>query len=285
MKVLVIGNCQARPIAALLGRVPDIEILDVYLIHLAHDKPSSEIMQRVNEADLVLSQQTFGTTWQEYLRSNILAERFPEKTLVWPNVFFTGQQPYLRYATHPKRGRLLSPLTEYHDLFLLRDWYRHRKGLDFSKEIMAPSFADDLAEASLDTLRRRETLCDVGVSDLIEARYRTERLFFTFNHPRLWLLAKLAERALDRIGKPCRIDISGMREPLDRVRPFFALPKHEADREVQFQGVEIDLGTPGKVSLGSAVHYSRKDLWEVTFAGYDHQWELLEDPAALRLTP
>ncbi|MDJ0630817.1 MAG: WcbI family polysaccharide biosynthesis putative acetyltransferase [Rhodobacter sp.] len=280
MKIAVIGNCQARPLANLLQSVDGIECLEPIILHLARPEERAEHCARLDQADVVVAQWNAPQFPVPHLRVAELQAARPDSLVIWPNVFFIGQTPYLRYATHAQKGRICSPLTEYHDLWTLRDWFRARRGVDFAAEIETPDFAPALAAASLDTLVRRERECTVGVGDLIAEHWQSRPLFFTFNHPRHWLLARLAERILDRIGRTARIETDGLREPLSRIQPPGARPGDAGD----LQGVEVDLSVPGRVGYGQVQGYAPEDLRAASFACYDHQADLL-DPPAMRLTP
>jgi len=285
MRIQVIGNCQARPLAALIEAATGFAAEPAIILHLAKPEEAEAHRQVLAEADLILAQRTDPAFPVAHLRSGALKEAWPNTVTVWPNVFYGGEQPYLRYVTHARQGRVLGPMTEYHDLRVLRAWFADRRGIDFLPECTAPDFVSGYAEKALKTLQSRETDCDVTSADLIAAQGMPgtgPHLFWTFNHPTLWLLTQLCNRILDHVGLP-QASLEGMREPLNRIQPpLGAADLIEAGEP--YQGVEVDLSLPGTVTLGAVRRYSAKDLRDSAFACYDHQAEML-DPAHLRVTP
>lgn len=248
-KVLVLGNCQARPLAMLLERFAGFETLDPVILHLAKDTDQAAHEAAMAEADLILAQRTDDGFGVAHLRSSHIRQTQGDRCVVWPNIFYAGQQPYLRYLNHRPRGRIGSPLGDYHDLRILRDWFRDRQGADFAAEITAPGFAETQTEKSLLSLRQREMNCDVTSADIVTELQNDRPLFFTFNHPNLWLLARLAERILAHIGRPVEIDIEGVPEPLGRIKPpgdgRFVAMETEA-----LQGVDVTLEPGPRIAMG-----------------------------------
>ena len=61
---------------------------------------------------------------------------------------------------------------------------------------------DRLAELVLHKQRQRDTACGYAFADLIESRFRTERLFRTQNHPEVSLTLEMAAALFVRMGVP-----------------------------------------------------------------------------------
>ncbi len=168
----------------------------------------------MREADIIFAQATMPTIRVPHVVSANIKAHFPEKTIIWPNLFYAGQQPYLCYVTHQiTKARLMGPMGEYHDLRILRDWYRDRRG---ETPFNLPD-AGQIAQTSLEELRRREAACDVKISDLIDAEKSTRRLFFTFNHPSQWLLIALVEHMMARTNLKGKLSKLPPREPLAQI--------------------------------------------------------------------
>ncbi|MGL6210511.1 MAG: WcbI family polysaccharide biosynthesis putative acetyltransferase, partial [Paracoccaceae bacterium] len=217
-----------------------------------------------------------------YLASNTLRKVYGDKVLVWPNMFFSGQQPYLRYVTHKTAGRLPGPIDTLHDLRILRDWLRNR-GVDQLQQLDAPDYAEKVTKASLAEIETRELGCDLRISDVIVSEFRERRLFFTFNHPSNWLLQRLAERILDRIGRPMKIDDTAPREYLAR----YVTPSIWMDLDTQgatFTGTGMDLRAAGKAPPTDLRSFSSAELREAFNACYDHLLKM-PDLSDFRFTP
>ncbi|MFX0543654.1 WcbI family polysaccharide biosynthesis putative acetyltransferase [Roseovarius sp. S4756] len=279
MNLLVLGNCQARPVAQILSRVPGIGILDPIILHLSHADQVNEHHAQMASADLILAQFTNCAFKPEHLAAGTVARNWPNKTLIWPNLFYSGQQPFLRYLTCPNQGRLMGPFDAVHDIRLLLEWHALRQGRSAPK-IDTPEYIARVRAESIATLRNREASCDVGICDLIETHQDERRLFFTFNHPARWLLEALCARvtAHAQIDLP---DAQDAREPLDR----FIVPSTWTDRrEPTFEGTQVTLQPDGTIISKGQQSYTPASLRETAFRCFDHLAPHL-DLSALRLTP
>jgi len=279
MKVLVIGNCQARPLGNLIAKYTNHDVLEPVILHLSKESEAQEHQDRIAQADLVLAQATATEFKPTHLRSDLLRQTDARRVVVWPNVFFVGQHPYLRYLTHGQFGRVLGPMEATHDMRLVNAWFQSRKGVAFNPHLAEAGYEQRVYDTSIRELRGREAHCDVIISDLIETHFETQRLFFTFNHPSLWLLTRLAERVLATVGEGQAIDPADMKEPLNRFQP----PWRFMD-ESPLQGLVVDLSTEGKVTLGTPRAYTQANFEETAFACYDHLAAQME-VMALRITP
>lgn len=54
MKVLVIGNCQARPLGNLIAKYTDHDVLEPIILHLSKEAEAQEHQERIAQADLVV---------------------------------------------------------------------------------------------------------------------------------------------------------------------------------------------------------------------------------------
>jgi hypothetical protein len=64
------------------------------------------------------------------------------------------------------------------------------------------SFISQNAEESLNELEKRESECDITISDFIKSNWIDQKLFHTINHPSNNLLIEMANRILKIIGIP-----------------------------------------------------------------------------------
>ncbi|MAU94932.1 WcbI family polysaccharide biosynthesis putative acetyltransferase [Marinibacterium profundimaris] len=292
MKLLVIGNCQARPLSRILCSGGSFEALAPIILHLSKDDQKAEHEAAMDEADVILTQLTAENFQVAHLVAARVRDRHPGKVLIWPNLFHAGQHPFLRYLTHPRYGRILGPLDAYHDLRLIAEW-RAARGL-------GPAPAGDLAalaaevhaEASA-TLSAREAACDVGVSDLIAAHHAERLLFYTFNHPVRWLLdqlaGRIADRLADRLGQPVPLKpLPPAFEPLNQFTPPLADVLGELDQAPQppYRGIEVELAPGHAIRPGARTTYTPEALRARYFDCYDHLGPLMTEAVAdLRTTP
>lgn len=279
MKILVLGNCQARPVSQLLGLATGAAILEPVVLHLSRPEEADTHDARMREADLIVTQVTQDAFLPAHVTSSNIRSLHGNKVLVWPNLFYLGQQPWLRYVTHASFGRILGPLDTYHDLRILGEWYQTRTGHNPLPELLP----DEVARKSLAELRLREASCDLIVSDLIEAEAARRQLFFTFNHPSAWLLHRLVLRICQQAGLLYRPFDVPEQEPLARIIPPSLWHSH--DSSFRLQGIRPDPTKPGISLPGPPESMDATQLREWSFNCYDLQEEALKDLASLRLTP
>nr|WP_168623835.1 WcbI family polysaccharide biosynthesis putative acetyltransferase [Roseibacterium persicicum] len=281
MKLLVTGNCQARPLMNLMCGTGLFEPLDPIILHLADPGHSKKYEESLQEADLIVAQKTDPKFRVKVLSSENINELYSGKTVIWPNIFFSGQQPFLRYFTHRVQGRLLGPFDASHDLRIFGDWLSARKGMAGLIPRDSGDYIAAVRRLSLDSLRRREEGCGVIVSDLIEANPSVP-LFFTFNHPSRFLLAKAAERLLARLSIEGAVVTEGDGEPLAAYRvPSTWMTDDLGDR---YRGRAVVLKPGGGVDLGAFREFDADELRAEFFRCYDHQAAVL-DPSDIRVTP
>jgi hypothetical protein len=286
MHIAVVGNCQARPIAALTKALaPTVAEYHVIVVHLSTKDGVKDDYALLDKSDLILAQFVTDQYIAGHLATSRLKNRYNGRVITWPNIFFRGQMPDLAYASvnsadnHFGR-KLLGPLRDYHHRGIFEAWHA---GLSVSECLayMADcptSFQEkilSIGERSLEELRRREAPLDTAISDLIAMEWRRRRLFFTFNHPAAYLLLAMAKRLLLLAGLEISDETSSKREPLDLVIP----PVFE--RDVVFFGSALgNSGTSrgaellideNKVQQGVTRFYTHLELIETSFRAYDAQ--------------
>lgn len=293
MRIAIVGNCQSWLLQELLGRLaPRLAFSEPIIIHLARAEEAERQLAALAAADRVLTQLVLDTYPVEHLRTAFLKDRFGERAVVWPNVFFRGQNPDLVYISH-ERGRLCGPLTQYHSRALFDAW---REGVDLG-DIRPESFmrrsrdVEDYRAAidrSFDDLEERERRTDVGVADLVRERWRHEPLFHTFNHPTNALIGELALRIARRLNLATRSPrrMAKVPERLGTIRPPMEAPLAEAlglafAVSPRARGVEVR--TDGdEVVTGAGRDYDFAEFARASYACYDAQRALTD---AVRFTP
>lgn len=284
MQIQVIANCQARPVSAQIGRVaPDIRILEPIILHLSKAEQKAEQLAQIAQADVIFAQLTQDGFQPAHLASADLKERFGDKVLIWPNIFYTGQQPYLRYFTHPKLGRLMGPLEALHDIRLYRSW-KHSGRVDPNVlDHSDPAFIASTHALSIAELEKKEARCHVTISDFLAANADNQRLFFTFNHPSQLVLAEMARRLLHSVGLDTDPqDDRSLPEPLAR----YQVPSVWSANEAVFQGDACTVDADNTVlRLGRAPRrYTREELCSSFQEIYDAN-DIYQTFNGVRLTP
>ena len=253
MQIQVIANCQARPLSMLIPRMADgVRMLEPVIVHLAKTEDEAAHLTKMEQADVIFAQLTQDQFQPAHLSTKNLKARFGEKVVVWPNIFYLGQQPYLRYFTHPRHGRLMGPLEALHDIRLYRSWKETGQIDPTVLEWSDPDFMNAARASSLHELQGKEALCDVKISDFIIAHENSMRLFFTFNHPSLFVLCEMARRllaAVNQIGTGVVEEL--LSEPLDR----FQVPSVWSAPDAVYQGDVFTLDVDNNIIRpGGAPH-------------------------------
>lgn len=280
-KLLVIGNCQARPVTALLGATEHFECLSPIILQLAKTAESEAHLAHISEADIVLAQKTNDNFPVRHLRSSVLRQSH-SNIVVWPNMFFSGQQPFIRYMTHiTTNSRMVGPIEALHDVRIFARWLYSRR---LTEQLWQPDeneFSRTIAARSIADLIEREDDCDIRISDFIAEHARTERLFFTFNHPTRRVLDELCNRFMAHQSLAKLPD--GTEEFLDR----YLVPSHWGNNGglATYKGNDYMLGDEGTVTpLATVRHFNPDELQAAYFEVYDHN-PLYRDTDSIRFTP
>jgi hypothetical protein len=287
MRVTIIANCQARPIAdyvRLLGH--DIEVSDILITHLAKDADAARLEQAAAKSDFIFAQLVQPNYPVQILRSALLKERYGDRVLLWPNIFFKGQTPDLCYVTAANGARVVGPLGDYHSRPMVDAWLTGLT-VDQTEALLtrgqtSTTGLQELVAASLEELRQREKMCSVGVADTIAERWQSRRYFFTFNHPVSELMLEVAKDLLSCAGQRPTLSLHGshVNELLCQFVPP-AWPAIVEELQLEFptstssRGVPVDL-SGGRVRPGpSATYYTARELIGTFFQCYEVQKSLL----------
>lgn len=284
MRIQVIANCQARPVSMILpDLVPDIEPLDPVIVHLAKPDEEAAHMAQFEQADIIFAQLTQDQFQPAHLATKHLKAHFGDKVVVWPNIFYMGQQPYLRYFTHPRLGRLMGPLEALHDIRLYKSWKTTGRVDPDVLEHWDPDFVAAARAASLGELQAKEAACDVTISDFLTTHEDSARLFYTFNHPSKFVLSEIMPRLLAATGTAATGSVApDMPEPLDR----FQVPSVWSAPDALFQGDAFYVDADGAVQRppGPPQSYTREALCDAFQSAYDAN-DIYRSFDGVRLTP
>lgn len=284
MRAVVVANCQARPVSFFLNALnPSLNPIDVIVVHLRNSGHEDEDFAALAAADIIFAQFVSDQYHASHLSTSRLKETFGGKVISWPNIFFRGQTPDLAYVSIQRpssaRERLLGPLREYHHRGIIEAWQQSRSIEDAIRWLSSSSDSHSsrilsIARASLDELHRREASLDTKISDLIGAKWQSERLFFTFNHPSASLLETMARRLLERAGLAAKAEVPSAKEPLDLViPPIFSRDQPvlgTAFREMPIKGAVFSM-KDGKAENGAVKLYTLEDFVAASFEAYDAQ--------------
>jgi len=206
MKVLVFGNCQARPIGHFIRHAADypIEIIELPPVHLLDKTKPDVIDPKFLEADIILSQ-PIGNGFGE-ISSDKMREKHKKTWISFPSIYFGGLFPYL-INLRTENGNFPGPLKDYHDRRIISSFISGRS----EKECV-----DTLSEQNLDYClnffknakaesQKREESLDIKVMPMVDQFCSSgRRAFHVFNHPTNEVLWHVAVEFLKLIGIPIR---------------------------------------------------------------------------------
>lgn len=274
-KIVVVGNCQARPLAMAFEKLSDkVVVTTIAIVHLLQSEQFEEYREDFENADFIIAQLVADNYHCDFVRTNFLKERYGNKVISIINLYFTGYTPDWFYIRIPGQGPLRGPMGDYHNKTILESWKRGLPVDEAKKLLLDVSYnARYLNEKdqSLFELSVREAKADVKIVDYITREMMNSRLFFVFNHPSANLLVAYAKRILSKIYidfSDLIIDFDG-KEPLSIFSPLVnpVADFIESDSYYSF-GVDIDI-KDGTIVMGPSVRYCPKNLVAKFYDVYD----------------
>ncbi|MDD5271306.1 MAG: WcbI family polysaccharide biosynthesis putative acetyltransferase [Methylovulum sp.] len=206
MKIALFGNCQMSPIRKiLLALDPAIEIRPLPSIYQLTDVHINQVEDAINESEWIVSQFAPKLANFPLLRTDLLREKYGDKVIIYPNLYFHGYGPDIGTLPAPLFENFKGPLLDYHsDKVLLGFYYgwtvEKTAGL-FHEITPIDDLYGNVFDASLNELKHRETFCDVKITGLIEENVAKKRLFYVMNHPSSFLLSSVARQILALMGR------------------------------------------------------------------------------------
>ena len=158
------------------------------------------VRDEILSADFIFAQRVSEDYVVEYIRPSSLLAAAPGRHIIWPNIYFDGYFPGVRYMYAGSGEKVTGPLSDYHFDQIEKSW---RAGATveetwrtFMSNEVPQGMIENPAESSLTMLRERETMCDVGISDFVETNFAVDKLFYSMNHPSNRLLLEALKRIL-----------------------------------------------------------------------------------------
>ena len=208
MRIYVHGNCQAPALADLIGQAcgaaVDVVSRQVYSIDI--EAEAAAHIHDVETADVILTQPVAdGYRGTDILSTSWMRARARKDSIfmVFPVIYHRGLLPQCFTLGDYHTGRLAYHDAHALDYFLMGEdaesFVRATNRSDFLPESFVLS---ELSRTTLELLRRERTFAvDVPVSDIIATRLMTDQPMHTVNHPSRAVMADLADRVLERLGR------------------------------------------------------------------------------------
>lgn len=248
--IVVLGNCQARPLAELLkATCPKINLLGVGVVHLLRADQEKSYIETFQKADFIIAQQVADNYPCHFVRTGFLKGLFPGKVITWVNLYYSGYNPELYYIRLLNRKPLLGPMGEYHIKTIFNAWAQGEAEAECLRQCNDYGFNKDMyqgeAEKSLSELRTRESAAEIKIACFIQERLKVNRLFFTMNHPASMLIQETARQILSYMSYVSNVsNVGPRREPLNAFIPpvnCYARDTHgeDSDNSKSFKGVDM----------------------------------------------
>jgi hypothetical protein len=203
MRVAIFGNCQAGLIETWLkASSPGLQVVSAPLSFTVKDDQEADIYRIFDSCDFIFAQRIADENPRAFMRTRVLKARYGDRVISWPNAYFDGYFPGLRYIRNSQGIHAVGPLNDYHFDFVANA-YMTGVPIETCVAIMEGDGIfekhPDPIEKSLGQLIAREQGLDVCISDFIRANLAT-RLFYSMNHPSNHVIHELTRRMLNKAG-------------------------------------------------------------------------------------
>lgn len=288
-KIVVIANCQARPIAKYINELSEeCEVIEVGIVHLLDDDKKEYFQSKFEEADFIVAQQVSANYPCQFVTTKRLMEKYSSKVISIVNLYFSGYNPELRYIRIPGHGTLKGPLGDYHIETFISGW---KKGLSVEDTIALYNNVDHheavykkSIDDSLKELRKREAETELNISDYIQENLSRKKLFHTMNHPSEALLVKYSEMILEKIGvnyKKSQPNVP-MKESLGVFRlptnPYIATLISDDEQSIEFfKGFDTEVSNSGDVKTIKKLEYDLKGIIEAFYEVYNYNTDVIKN--------
>lgn len=210
MKIIFIGNCQAQALTQIthyLGVDAELEIVPPVFDLGGFN--TQEVKDKIYSSDVVFSQRVNEDYPAEFVRPSVLRKDLGSRAVIWPNIYFDGYFPGVRYVYAQSGGKVTGPLSDYHFLQIQKAYKDGLSPTDAWEAFTSPEPSDllpaDPVADSIANLRHREQNSDFGISDFIEANYARSKLFYSMNHPTDEVLQEALRRMVETAGVDLKI--------------------------------------------------------------------------------
>jgi hypothetical protein len=283
-KIVIVGNCQARPLKQIIDSISDeVDVIGTPIVHLLKDENESETKALLDQADTIITQVIADNYPCKYIQTSRLKADYPHKVVTILNLFYSGYTPDWLYVRIPGKGTLKGPMGDYHNLTIIEAWLAGKNIEQTTLLLFDEKFNQDKyqasVEASLAELSDRESQANVPIVDFIFDNLKKERLFFTFNHPSVFLLKEYARRILTTINihySKSKL-LESMPEPLNQFIPALN-PGVGFDFPIikEFKGLEVEIHGDNITNKGLFI-YTPVQLVQSYFDIYSSNEDLIKD--------
>jgi curved DNA-binding protein CbpA len=207
--VCFLGNCQAQALEALVAHLQG----EVNVVRLPPNFMLSEIDQDhvvgvFDRCDYIFHQRVAAEYPVDFVRGDWIKQHYGKKSISWPNIYFDGYFPGLRYLYDNHGQKIVGPIGDYHFPEVMHGWKNSLSAeqvanyFQYSEPLQGWEAPPTPVEESLSQLSLREQDVDCSISDFISERFQSTRLFYTMNHPTNEVLGEMLYRLFKYSGLP-----------------------------------------------------------------------------------
>lgn len=210
MKIGVIANCQAAPIARAIELVSSASTVLSLPVHLrgtaVFDKAHAEMSSLLSDPAAVVFSFPLGEAQAE-LHTAMLRKRARARVITLTNIHFGGLHPDATYVGELD-GRVASPLGDYHSRIAVAAFLAGL-GSDACEALYSDETYERAGyfyefEKAANELRARDRLVDVKLAEEFLGFVIARPSLYTLNHPVPWVFQWIAEKLCGFIGLESR---------------------------------------------------------------------------------
>ncbi len=203
-KILLLGNCQVRPLLRLMqAMLADADITAIELLPDAIKRlqdSEAEISRLIAEADLIFFH--LHGEGLEAFRSSFPQEN--AKVRLMPRIAFSGFHPDIDYVEDKQGNRVFGPLGGYQSSIAFWGW-KNALSVAATLELFREDVYESLgyfeyASASRELLLVEGEQTGAPVGKMMEKWSQRGCWMYSMNHPKLFCLADVARTVLEREG-------------------------------------------------------------------------------------
>lgn len=209
---LIYGNCQIVAMKSLLSQNPrftaSYQFVELNPVFLLTSDDASYLEKLVSEVDVFIHQPVSEQYKGKQLATTYLTSLLKEgaKAISFPVSYFTGYNPEMVYLKD-KAGTVVSQPFAYHDRNILT-FYSQGKTVQETLNIIQSEdfgelnyFQNNLEQTLLNlSAREQEQEIDIKISEFIKSHFNQYRLFHTFDHPSVAIVAFITQSILSLLS-------------------------------------------------------------------------------------
>ena len=188
MKVGIIANCQAMPLAKALLAIKEVTTVVALPIHhygaSQFVKADNEFKELIKDPDAIILSYDISEEYGEY-QTSILKNKL-KNFYTLTNIFFSGLHPDITYVGD-RNGRMTTCLGDYHSKIILHSYLMGYSATDCESRFCATEYEKlgyfDTFEQSANNLRNRDLTIDIAFAENFIALLAETPCLYSTNHP------------------------------------------------------------------------------------------------------